>query len=61
MPFGKYKLKKPGAHPGPGRARERYNRLCGEVVIIQKADPEKLKEHRAKQKRENRRRKTNGI
>lgn len=61
MPFGKYNLKKPGAHPGPGRARERYNRLCGEVTIVQKADPEKLKAYRAKQKRENQRRKSNGI
>lgn len=55
MPFGKYKLKTPGAHSGPGRARERYNRLCGKVVVIKKADPKKLKEHRAKQKRDNKR------
>jgi hypothetical protein len=61
MPFGKYNLKSPGVGSSLGKARARYHRLCGEVTIVQKANPEKLKAYRAKQKRENQRRKSNGI
>ncbi len=50
MPFGKYKLRNPGARSSLGKAQARYNRLCGKVIIVQKADPDKLKAHRAKQR-----------
>lgn len=50
MPFGKYNLRNPGARSSLGKARDRYNRLCGKVIIIQKADPDKLEAYRAKQR-----------
>lgn len=50
MSFGKYRLRTPGVNKSLKRARARYNRLCGDVVIIQEHDPERLKEYRAKQK-----------
>lgn len=57
MSFGKYRLKNPQVKKSLGKARERYHRLCGDVVIIKEADPEKLKEYRAKQKEFNKRKK----
>ena len=53
MPFGKYKLRSPGVNKALGKAQARYQRLCGSVEIIQKADPEKLKQWRKKQKESN--------
>ena len=57
MSFGKYRLRTPGVNKSLSRARQRYNRLCGDVVIIKEADPEKLKEYRSKQKEFNKRKK----
>lgn len=50
MSFGKYRLKSPGVSRSLGKARDRYNRLCGEVVIVKKGDPEKLKAYRKRQR-----------
>lgn len=61
MPFGKYNLRSPGVNKSLGRAQARYSRLCGPVEIIQKADPDKLKALRKKQKEANRIQKANKL
>lgn len=61
MSFGKYNLRTPGVNKSLGRAQARYSRLCGPVEIVQKADPEKLKAYRAKQKEAKKRREANGL
>jgi hypothetical protein len=50
MSFGKYRLKSPNIRKHLNMAQDRYNRLCSEVIIVQKADPDKLKAYRAKQR-----------
>ena len=50
MPFGKYNLRSPGVNKSLAKAALRAKRLNGKVVIIQKADPEKLSNYRAKQR-----------
>lgn len=57
MPFGPYRLRSSGVNKSLNKAQARYQRLCGEVVIVQKADPEKLKKWREKQKELNKRKK----
>ena len=50
MPFGKYNLRSPGVNRSLAKAANRASRLNGKVVVVQKADPEKLKAYRAKQR-----------
>ena len=61
MPFGKYRLRSPGVTSSLGKAKNRYNRLCSDVEVIQKADPEKLKQIRQRQKKKNQEIKENQI
>ena len=50
MPFGKYRLRSPGVDKSLAKAASRAKRLNGKVVIVQKADPEKLFNYRTKQR-----------
>jgi hypothetical protein len=50
MPFGKYNLRSPGVNKSLQKAASRAKRLNGKVVIVQKADPEKLDLYRKKQR-----------
>ena len=50
MSFGTYRLKSPNIRKHLNKAQDRYNRLCSDVVIVQKGDPDKLKAYRAKQR-----------
>jgi hypothetical protein len=50
MPFGKYNLRSPGVNKSLAKAAGRAKKLNGKVIIIKKADPEKLAEYRARQR-----------
>lgn len=50
MPFGKYNLRSPGVNKSLAKAANRAKKLNGKVIIIQKADPEKLAEYRSRQR-----------
>lgn len=51
MSFGKYKLKSPGVNKSLAKAAARAKKLNGKVIIVQEADPDKLAEYRAKQRK----------
>jgi hypothetical protein len=50
MPFGKYNLRSPGVNKSLAKAANRAKKLNGEVIVIKKADPEKLVKYRAEQR-----------
>lgn len=55
MPYGKYNLRDPKRQLRMDAAYKKYMRLCGPVVIVQAADPEKLE--KAKELQRQRRKK----
>jgi hypothetical protein len=51
MPFGKYNLRSPGVNKSLAKSANRAKKLNGKVIVVQKADPEKLALYRAKKRK----------